>query len=153
MNPASCSFVTMARRASPHVPSLLLAALLGAASVAGCRSAPSAQLHVLGIEHSPNPQGPVADQIFVQVVNTAKKTMRLQRLQYTFAGAGAGADPGRGELALAREVAPGSSVIVAIPIDLASLPDGEVGAVTLNGRLFAELDRIVQQIPVSIVVR
>jgi hypothetical protein len=112
-----------------------------ALGLVACSRAGSAQFRVVGVQHSAP-----ADQLVlhVQVVNKTAKAMRLQRLEYTFAGAGH-------EVALERrEIEPGAAVVVEVPIELdAPAPEGG----TLKGKLFAELDQIVQSFPVKVQVQ
>lgn len=120
---------------------LLLALALAAGlttGMAACHSAGSAQLTVVGVQ-----QAAPADAIVlhVQVVNRTAKAMRLQRLEYTFAGSGH-------QVALAqRQIEPGAAVVVEVPIELDEA--APAGGGTLKGRLFAELDQIIQSFPVS----
>ena len=116
---------------------LVLTAGITAGLTAGCRSGQSPQLHVLGVQEQPR-----HDVVFVQVTNPASHTMRLTRLEYTFQAAGA--TLAAGEVALAREVPAGAAVVVEIPLDTPSEK-----AMTLSGRLTAELDQIVQIFSVS----
>jgi len=82
------------------------------------------------------------DVVFVQVTNPASRAMRLTRLEYTFAAAGATLS--QGEVALARDVPAGAAIVVEIPLDRPSEKP-----MTLSGRLTAELDQIVQIFSVS----
>jgi hypothetical protein len=103
----------------------------------GCRSGPSPELHVLGVQQEPR-----HDVVFVQVTNPASHAMRLTRLEYAFKAAGQTVSTG--EMALARDVPAGEAVVVQIPLD--SPPEQPM---TLSGRLTAELDQIVQIFSVS----
>ncbi len=109
----------------------------GAGLATGCRSGPSPELHVLGVEQEPR-----HDVVFVQVTNPASHAMRLTKLEYTFAAAGQTVSAG--EVALARDVPAGEAVVVQIPLD--SPPERPM---TLSGKLTAELDQIVQIFSVS----
>jgi hypothetical protein len=106
-------------------------------ALAGCRSGPSPELHVLGVQQEPR-----HEVVFVQVTNPASHAMRLTRLEYTFAAAGQTVSAG--EVALARDVPAGAAVVVQIPLD--SPPEQPL---TLSGKLTAELDQIVQIFSVS----
>lgn len=112
-----------------------------AVALAACQGSGAAQLRVLGVQHTAPADSLV---LHVQVVNRTAKAMRLQRLVYTFAGAGH-------EVALARrEIEPGAAVVVEVPVALdAPAPAGG----TLKGKLFAELDQIVQSFPVKVQVQ
>jgi hypothetical protein len=115
------------------LPRLLVPLLL---AVGACASSGSAQLHVLDVRQAP------ADSIVlhVQVVNRTHKAMRLQRLEYAFAGAG------HGQVALDhRQIEPGAAVVVTIELDEPPPADAQ----TLRGKLFAELDEIIQAFPVT----
>lgn len=115
----------------------MVLALAAAMSIAGCRSAPSPELHVLGVHGAPR-----RDVVFVQVTNPASRSMRLTRLVYTFAAAGETVS--EGEVALARDVPAGAAVVLEIPLDTpAEQP------MTLSGSLTAELDQIVHIFSVS----
>src|SRR4051812_2198212 len=106
-------------------------------ALAGCRSGPSPELHVLGVQQEQR-----HDVVFVQVTNPASHAMRLTRLEYTFAAAGQTVSAG--DVALARDVPAGAAVVVQIPLD--SPPEQPL---TLSGKLTAELDQIVQIFSVS----
>jgi hypothetical protein len=122
----------------PGSPSLLTARafclVLGIALFAGCRSAPSPELHVLG--------APRRDVVFVQVTNPAGRSMRLTRLEYTFAAAGETVS--EGEVALARDIPAGAAVVLEIPLESPSEKP-----MTLSGKLTTELDQIVHIFSVS----
>jgi hypothetical protein len=95
---------------------------------------------VLGVERATVSR----DVVFVQVVNHARKPMRLQSLQYTF-GAGATYD----EVALRREIEPGAAAVIEVPLDLDELEGHVEGeALTLRGRLYAAVDQIEQSFAV-----
>ena len=127
---------------SLRFPRALCAALwvsfAGLGLVTGCRSGPSPQLHVLGVQDEP----PRREVVFVQVSNPASHPMRLTRLEYTFAAAGQTVSTG--EMALARDVPAGAAVVVQIPLNSPSEKP-----MTLSGKLTAELDQIVQIFSVS----
>jgi hypothetical protein len=119
---------------------LALAAWLSLAGVGlatGCRSGPSPELHVLGVQGEAR-----HDVVFVQVTNPASHPMRLTKLEYRFAAAGEIVSAG--EMALARDVPAGEAVVVQIPLD--SPPEKPM---TLSGKLTAELDQIVEIFSVS----
>lgn len=100
--------------------------------LSACHASMSPELRVLGVHEAEH-----AGVVFVQVTNPASRPMRLTKLEYTFA---AGRETlSTGELLLQRDVPAGAAVVVEVPIDNA--PDT---AVTLRGRLTAELDQIVQ---------
>jgi hypothetical protein len=123
--------------------SLALAAGLG---LGGCAASTQPQLTVLSVERSVR-EPARAVVVFVEVVNRDARPMQLQRLQYTFAAAGA-RHPG-GEVALTRVVEPGAAVVVEVPVPLggAAWPEGE--RVTLDGRLYCEQDQLVRSFPVT----
>lgn len=111
---------------------------LGAAALgAGCRTAQSPELHVLGVHEQPR-----HDVVFVQVTNPASHPMRLTRLEYRFAAAGETVS--EGEMALTREVPAGAAIVVEIPLESPSEKP-----MTLSGKLTAELDQIIQTFSVS----
>lgn len=109
----------------------------GAGLATSCRSGPSPELHVLGVQQEPR-----HDVVFVQVTNPASHPMRLTKLEYTFAAAGQTVSAG--EVALARDVPAGEAVVVQIPLD--GPPEKPM---TLSGKLTAELDHLVQIFSVS----
>ena len=119
---------------------LTLAAVAGLTST-GCHSAKSPELRVLGVHEEPR-----HDVVFVQVTNPASKPMRLTKLEYTFAADGAKLS--EGALSLARDVPAGAAVVVEIPLDS---PSGLFSppAITMSGKLTAELNQIVQIFSVS----
>ncbi|NVB85024.1 MAG: hypothetical protein HOV81_42045 [Kofleriaceae bacterium] len=116
----------------------VVALLLVAASAAGCHSAKTPELRVLGVNNTAD------SHVFVQVTNPAAKPMRLTRLEYTFASAASGTTVAEGELALAREVPAGAAVIVDIPLEAEATE-----TLTLQGKLTAELDDLVRSFKVS----
>jgi len=78
----------------------------------------------------------------VQVTNPANATMRLTKLDYTFAAEGATVSTG--EVALEREVPAGAAVVVEVPLDAESTKP-----LTLNGTLTAETDQVVRTFQVQ----
>jgi hypothetical protein len=116
-----------------------VAIILAAACAAGCHSARSPELRVLGMNDDT-----IDSHVFVQVTNPAARPMRLTRLEYTFASAASGTTVAAGELALAREVPAGAAVIVDIPLDADAKE-----TLTLQGKLTAELDDLVRSFKVS----
>jgi hypothetical protein len=72
--------------------------------------------------------------------------MRLTKLEYKFAADGATLS--EGALALARDVPAGAAVIVEIPLDSPSAK-----AMTMSGKLTAELNQIVQIFSVSALIQ
>jgi hypothetical protein len=113
-------------------PRLLLPFAI-AASLAACQAPRSAQLRVVGVQQSA--LSPTV--LHVQVVNRTQKAMRLQRLEYTFAGAGHKVALGE------REILPGAAAVVEVQLDEPT-PTG-----TLKGKLICELDQIIQSFPVT----
>jgi len=102
-------------------------------ALAACRPAKAPELRVLGMHDAP------ASQVFVQVTNPASRPMRLTKLEYTFASASSGVMISRGEVELHREIPAGAAVVVEVPLDAESTE-----ALTLRGKLTAELDQIVR---------
>lgn len=133
-SPDSLTISPRSTGASLRVLGLALGIALGFAT--GC-SAPSPQLHVLGVHGASR-----RDVVFVQVTNPAGRSMRLTRLEYTFAAAGETVS--EGEVALARDIPAGAAVVVEIPLDSPSEKP-----MTLSGKLTAELDQIVHIFSVS----
>ncbi len=137
------------------MPRLASLAFVVAALVLGsaCGASTQPQLKVLSVERSARePSRSVV--VFVEVVNRDARPMHLQRLEYTFAAAGArtAEAPGArvaGEVALTRVVEPGAAVVVEVPVPLADAtwPEGET--VTLDGRLYCEQDQLVKSFPVT----
>lgn len=107
-------------------------AIVCAASVAGCATSKVPQLTVLGVQDAKR-----HEVVFVQVTNPASRPMRLTKLEYTFASQGATVS--EGSVPLARDIPAGAAVVVEVPLDVAS-----DGALTLRGKLTAELDQIVR---------
>ena len=131
-------------RLRARLVSLVLVA--GAALSAACGASTQPQLKVLSVERSVRePSRTVV--VFVEVINRDARPMQLQRLQYTFAAAGA--PQAAGEVALSRVVEPGAAVVVEVPVPLddASWPAGEPA--TLDGRLYCEQDQLVRSFPVT----
>lgn len=130
-----------------HVASLLFSAavVLGAA---GCPASQQAQLNVLSVEKATTPNKDMV--VYVEVVNNAKRPMRLQRLQYTFAPAGSHAKNNQLQLELElghRLVEAGSAVVVEVPLPVADAALGET--LTLAGKLWAEQDQILRSFVVA----
>ncbi|HET7501177.1 MAG TPA: LEA type 2 family protein [Kofleriaceae bacterium] len=119
------------------VLALLGSLALVAMGAAGCHSAKSPELRVVGVHEEPR-----HDVVFVQVTNPASHAMRLTKLEYTFAADGATVS--EGEVSLAREVPAGAAVVVEIPLDSPSEKP-----LILSGKLTAELNQIVQIFSVS----
>lgn len=107
----------------------LLVALACAVAAPGCAGQQHPALQVVAVENSA--QNPI---LLVQVTNPERRSIRLQRLAYTFAS---GSHSTRGEVHLSRDVAAGSAVIVEVPVQL----QGQ-GPFTLDGNLTALMDRI-----------
>ena len=103
---------------------------------AGCHAG-GPELRVLGVHEEPR-----HDVVFVQVTNPASRPMRLTKLEFAFAAEGATLSAG--EMTLARDIPAGSAVVVEIPLDSPSEK-----AMTLSGKLTAELNQIVQIFSVS----
>jgi len=103
----------------------------------GCHGGKSPELRVLGVHEEPR-----HDVVFMQVTNPARHAMRLTKLEYTFAAAGAKVS--EGEVSLAREVPAGAAVVVEIPLTSPSEKP-----MTMSGKLTAELNQIVQTFSVS----
>jgi hypothetical protein len=117
------------------------------ATGAGCATTSSPQFKVLGVEPQRRIEPDRSVVLFVEVVNRDSRPMRLQKLQYSFAAAGA--VPAPGEVPLTRTIDAGAAVVVEVPVALGSsdLASGET--LTLRGKLYAELDRMVRTFPVS----
>lgn len=130
-----------------HLAATLLAGVL-ALGGSGCRAGQQAQLNVLSVEKAATPDRDMI--VYVEVVNRAKRPMRLERLQYTFASAGARTT--QAEIQLGRRlVEAGSAVVVEVPLPLAmSATDGAMGTtLTLAGKLWAEQDEILRSFVVA----
>lgn len=106
-----------------------------AASLAACATGPgTAQLRVVGVQKAAD----TSTVLHVQVVNRTHKSMRLQRLEYSFAGEGH-------RIALAeREIEPGAAVVVEVQLDDPAPTTG-----TLKGKLICESDEMIEAFPVT----
>jgi len=114
----------------------LALAVVCAFALVGC--APKGpEVRVLGIHEARR-----HEVVFVEVTNPASRSMRLTKLEYTFASQGSTVSTGK--IALAREVPAGSAVVVEVPLELSV-----DGPMTLQGKLTAELDQIVRTFSVS----
>ena len=113
-----------------HMPRWIVVAALLAV---GCHPAKSPELRVLGT--SP-------ELIYVQVSNPASHAMKLTKLEYKFAAAGATVS--QGELELSTEVPAGETSVVEVPLE-----GSPTTPVTLTGTLTAELDEIVRSFSLS----
>ncbi len=130
-----------------HLASLLIATV-ATLSLAGCPASHQAQLNVLSVEKATTPSKDMV--VYVEVVNRAKRPMRLQRLQYTFAPAGSHAKNSKLQLELElgeRLVEAGAAVVVEVPLSVADAALGET--LTLAGRLWAEQDQILRSFAVA----
>ena len=107
------------------------------ALIAGCHAAKSPELRVLGLHDAP-----AREVVFVQVTNPESKPMRLTRLEYKFAAAGATVSTGN--LSLERDVPAGAAVVVEVPLDSESHKP-----LMLTGKLVAELDEMVREFQIS----
>lgn len=132
---------------SSHALHAAVALIVGSILVgggAGCRASQQAQLNVLSVEKASSRDRDMV--VYVEVVNRAKRPMRLQRLQYSFAGAGSATT--HGELQLGRRlVEAGAAVVVEVPLRLADAPLGST--LTLAGKLWAEQDEITRSYKVA----
>ncbi len=107
--------------------------------VAGaCHPGKTPELRVLGVHNAPAAH----EVVFVQVTNPASHSMRLTKLEYTFAAAGATVSTG--EMPLERDVPAGSTIVVEVPLDSESTKP-----LTLFGVLTTELDQIVRTFQVE----
>ena len=102
-----------------------------------CASSGSPELRVLGVHQEPR-----HDVVFVQVTNPESHSMKLTKLEYTFAADGATVS--EGEVPLSRDVPAGAAVVVEVPLDTVSEKP-----LTLSGKLTAELDQIVRIFNIS----
>jgi hypothetical protein len=125
----------------------LLAAVL-ATSAAGCASTSNPRLKVLAVEPQRRTEPSRSVMLYVEVSNPASRPMRLQKLQNTFAASGERA-ASAGEVSLTRTIDPGAAVVVEVPVTIegGDLSPGET--LTLRGKLYAELDRMVRTFSVS----
>ncbi len=117
---------------------LALLLLLGFA--AACTHTKSPELRVIGVQDAP-----AREVVFVQVTNPAARPMRLTKLEYAFAAAGATVSTGH--LDLERDVPANAAIVVEVPL----IGSSEV-PLTLTGKLTAELDQIVRTFKVSAAV-
>jgi len=86
--------------------------------------------------------------VFVQVTNPAHRPMRLTKLEYTFEANHTRIS--QGAVVLSRDVPAGSAIVVEVPFD--STANDATTAMTLKGKLTAELDEIVRIFKVSAAV-
>jgi len=127
-----------------HVLGLALIATLAI----GCGASQRPQMKVIGIEQSESAYDGRQIKLFVEVVNYARRPMRLQRLQYTFGPSGSRDTSARGEVSLSRVVDAGSAVVVEVPI-LVSAELLLSHDLELRGHLITEQDQIVRSFPVQ----
>ncbi len=118
-----------------------LAVVAVSAGATGC-AGQAPEVKVLGVTQ---PKQPVAEQrilVFVEVVNPGYHDLELSRLEYRFRASSW--FKSEGHVALARQVAPGASAIVEIPVPVKGAPDEVAGGVpfSLEGKLFARDDRL-----------
>lgn len=110
---------------------------------AGCYSAAAPQLTVLGVQPSVQPRQQV---VFVQITNRVGRSLRVQRLDYTFASSRTMTpawQPQVGELLVARDIPAGSTVVLEVP-----LAGGDDTMLTLSGNLITQRDQIVTSYPI-----
>lgn len=129
----------------PRLVSLAVCLALAGLAAPGCGAAAHPELRVLSVEHGP-PSASRTVLLFVEVVNPATQPMQLQRLEYSFAAAGAARPVSA--VQLTRVVEAGASVVVEVPVtvDGAAWPAGQ--HLTLAGRLYAEQDQLQRSFPV-----
>jgi hypothetical protein len=113
--------------------------------LAACTSAKRPQLKVLGVEEGGRGDDGHHIKLFVEVVNYAKRPMRLQRLQYEFGPEGA--STGHGSVPLSRTVEAGSAIVVEVPILLGDEQDAD--GLLLRGSLITEQGEIIRAYPVN----
>lgn len=114
-----------------------LVVLFALALVVGCHAGKGPEMRVIGVHDAAS-----HEVVFVQVTNPARRTMRLTKLEYTFAAAGETISAG--EVQLGREVPAGAVVVLEVPLETrASTP------MTLHGKLTTESDEIEQSFSVS----
>jgi LEA14-like dessication related protein len=121
---------------------LLFTLLAVAAFATGCHLGKTPELRVLGVHDAPSAH----EVVFVQVTNPASQSMRLTKLEYTFAADGATVSTG--DITLERDVPAGAAVVVEVPLDSDSTKP-----MTLQGVLTAELDQIVRTFQVEAQIR
>ncbi len=110
---------------------------------AGCYAAAAPQLTVLGVQQSVRPSQQV---VFVQITNRVGRSLRVQRLDYTFASSRTMTpawQPQVGELLVARDIPVGSTVVLEVP-----LAGGTDALLTLSGNLITQRDQIVTSYPI-----
>ncbi|MEJ7598688.1 MAG: hypothetical protein WKG01_12330 [Kofleriaceae bacterium] len=115
---------------------LILVVGLAFAGCAGTKQQPA-----LRVIKTPN-----HEVVFVQVTNTAKRPLRLTKLEYSFAAGNSTVSQGAVEL-FEREIPAGAMAVVEVPLE--TEPGEPVGPMTLRGKLTAELDQIVRTFKVS----
>ena len=115
----------------------LAIALALVTQTAACQHTQTPEVRVLGVHPA------AASQVFVQVTNPASRPMRLTKLEFVFASA-SGVAVSAGEVSLWREIPAGAAAVVEVPLDSESTE-----ALTLQGKLTAELDQIVRTFKVS----
>ena len=125
----------MAPRLRRFVTHLSLA-LVCVAAVAGCAAQQRPGLQVLSVESAARNQV-----LLIQVTNPERRSIRLQRLAFTFASSD---HSSRGEVQFSRDIAAGGAVIVEVPVEF-----GGHGPFTLKGQLTALMDRIERTYPVQ----
>lgn len=132
--------------ARARVALALAVALVAPAALAACGASTQPQLKVLSVERSVRaPSRNVV--LFVEVTNRDATPMHLQRLEYTFAAAGA--RHAGGEVTLTRVVEPGGAVVVEVPVALDDQPWPVGERITMDGRLYCEQDQLVRSFPVT----
>jgi len=113
-------------------------------TAAACTPARSPELRVIGVHETTR-----HEVVFVQVTNPATRPMKLTKLEYTFAAAGSKIS--EGELELHRDVPPNAAIVVEVPLDV---PDSDTSsAMTLTGKLTAELDQVLRTFKVEAAVQ
>jgi hypothetical protein len=132
-----------------RLASLFLLVASATASVTGlltaCGASTQPQLKVLAFERPTRASKPAI--LFVEVVNRDATPMRLQRLEYTFAAAGA--HHSAGAIALTRVVEPGGAVVVEVPVPPPEQPWPAGERVTMDGRLYCEQDDLERSFAVT----
>lgn len=127
-----------------------MACLAGFALLAGCTAGARPRVNVLGVQESRGAAPKSGLLVFVEVVNPTSRALTLSRLEYRVRATSW--FESAGQVHLTRQVGAESSAIVEIPVPVERAANPEDGSIAyvLEGKLFAEEDRMERSWDVAV---